>query len=307
MDAGQGSFGANSANSVGDIFAIGTAVLGQRVILKNRSILTYISLTALSLGLILTGSRLALMVLALSASIIIIRQRRFRLRIYVIGGIVALLLFTLVYWYYSNTTSGFTLLSLRREIAVAKKTGYGANAPPRLLMPDWTWQNMKALSPNSDTVTAIVGLGPGMFGSFASTNSLTPFRELIEEQFLAWVIMPGVTPGLYSGYLSLFGELGIIGLIAFIWILVVLWKKSSRAYIRAPDFFWKSIAMGGIAAILVLLIRGAAANVFEDRIVGFYAWIYIGLTLRILYFDSSIAAKANSSSQQNLNLNGRSY
>jgi hypothetical protein len=292
-DAGQGSFGTNSANSLGDIFAIGVAVLGQRVILKRESIWSYLSLVAISLGLILTSSRLALVILALAAGFLIIRQRRFRLRTYFVGGIVGLLLLLLVFWYYNNTSSGLSLLSLRREIAVATVTGYGANAPPRILMPAWTWQNMKALSPNPDIVAAIIGLGPGMFGSFASTNSFTPFRELIVEQFRLWVIMPGTPPGLYSSYLSLFGELGILGLIAFIWIFIVLWKKTNHAYSKADDIFWKSIAMGGITAILVLLIRGVTANVFEDRIVGFYAWIYIGLTFRILFRQPSGAAVKN--------------
>jgi hypothetical protein len=35
-----------------------------------------------------------------------------------------------------------------------------------------------------------------------------------------------------------------------------------------------------MAAVLVLALRGALANVLEDRIVGFYAWIVIGLAIR---------------------------
>ena len=171
------------------------------------------------------------------------------------------------------------MLSFQRAWEGASKVGYGGGEPPRLLLPEWTWQNMRYLSSNPDWLIALVGLGPGMFGSFASTTYVTPFAVLIEQQFRAWSIVS--TPNLYSQYLSLFGEVGILGLGLVIGLLVSAWKHSRRVF-NTTDPFYRSVAAGAMTGVMILAARGAIAHVLEDRIIGFYAWLVIGMALQSL-------------------------
>jgi hypothetical protein len=278
LDAGQGLFGESAANSVGDCLVMAIAILFQRLLDRRLGMVGSVTLPLLIVAFVFASSRLGLVVLTVVTAIQLLRQGLLRPRQIAIAAVGGSAVVFLVTWYYGTADSGLAMLSWRREASIATTVSYGSHAPPRLLLIGWTWQTMPSVSRQPREILALVGLGPGMFGSFAAAHYDTPYRALIAAQFEGWGVFS--TPALYSGYLAIFGELGLLGLMAVAWLLWRVGRGSWHAFRLAPDPFARSIAAGAVAAVLVLVLRGMVANVFEDRIVGFYAWLLIGMSLR---------------------------
>ncbi|MCL4539972.1 MAG: hypothetical protein M1378_10345 [Bacteroidetes bacterium] len=277
VDAGQGTFGANTANSIGDAMAIATAVLAWQLIkgkwVKKNALLAGL----LSLGVVITSSRLSLFLLpvALLSLLVVGRKLKFRYLLIVLAGGAVFLGVTL--WYYVDVARQLFLLSVQREVDVASTVGYGGTAP-RLLLYGWAWQSMGYLSRLPRLVMLTFGLGPGMFGSYVSMQNPTPFSSMINYQWDMWRAVG--TPGIYSEYLALFCELGAIGFLVVVFMYRYLWKNLWKVFKLRNDALSESVIVGGLVALAILIARGFFSNVLEDRVVGFYAWLYIGLALR---------------------------
>jgi hypothetical protein len=291
VDAAQGTFGANAANSLGDSFAIGFVVLYQRFLTGRSNGVEKVVALALSAGLVLTSSRLALGVVIGLCFILFLAQGKVSARRATLAAGLAATLGIGTFLFYRETPgAGLSLLSPTRELGVAETAHVGALAAPRLLIPAWTWSTMQETSPGSTWRTALIGLGPGTFGSYASARAPTMFADLIQEQFQTWGNIG--TPGVYSEYVALFGEFGLVGLVIVLGMFGWTLKRSMAAFKSLRRTEWSPLAAGALAATLILIGRGFFANVLEDRIVGLYAWLAIGLSWRASRLVESEHAQA---------------
>jgi len=78
--------------------------------------------------------------------------------------------------------------------------------------------------------------------------------------------------GTHNIYLQILFELGIFGLISFLWIFVVLFKKLSKEYSRDKR---GSIIMMSLA--LSYLIDGYSDNLLDTLVVDWYFWFTMGV------------------------------
>jgi hypothetical protein len=58
------------------------------------------------------------------------------------------------------------------------------------------------------------------------------------------------------------GELGLIGLLVFIWLLISIFRNSLRVYRRIGDRFSQGLTLGFIAGFIGLVILAITANAF---------------------------------------------
>ncbi len=65
-----------------------------------------------------------------------------------------------------------------------------------------------------------------------------------------------------SQYTRTLGELGVIGLGIFIWLLVTIFRSSLRVYRRIEDRFAQGLTLGFIAGFIALVILSMTANAF---------------------------------------------
>ena len=58
-------------------------------------------------------------------------------------------------------------------------------------------------------------------------------------------------------------EIGVVGFLAFIWLMVILFKTAWRSFtcVRVDDF-GRGLSLGLICALVGLLVMGVAAEVF---------------------------------------------
>ncbi|OGX15231.1 MAG: hypothetical protein A2166_00380 [Omnitrophica WOR_2 bacterium RBG_13_41_10] len=84
----------------------------------------------------------------------------------------------------------------------------------------------------------------------------------------------------HNTYLILFAELGLIGLISFLWIIALIFKNTWFVYRKAKDKFIKAFALGFLAGIFGLMV----CNIFGSRLdslalTGFF-WILAALIFK---------------------------
>lgn len=115
------------------------------------------------------------------------------------------------------------------------------------------------------------GHGPGQYGggAAAALGNTTAYDKL------------GLPFGVYGtdGYIdnnwfSLWGETGTIGLLAFLWMYVLLVRSGIRLFREGKDPFSRALGGGYAAAMLGAALIGFLSTAFEIRTFGFYLWTY---------------------------------
>ena len=106
-----------------------------------------------------------------------------------------------------------------------------------------------------------------LVGSGYSTLTKTQFNEFTEAESTD------------NDFLRTLGETGILGFLAFGWILgtvvLLIWKTYTR--VRDPIIFGFIVAMG--AAVFALLVNAVYIDIFESSKIAFTFWALVGIVL----------------------------
>lgn len=84
-----------------------------------------------------------------------------------------------------------------------------------------------------------------------------------------------------NDFLRSFGEVGLLGTIAFGLILIAVWKKIYKG-IQSSDKLIKFLSAGTLSIIVAFLINGTFIDVFEASKVAALFWMILGLNIGIL-------------------------
>jgi O-antigen ligase len=81
----------------------------------------------------------------------------------------------------------------------------------------------------------------------------------------------------HNSFLRMLSELGVLGLIAFVAVLVQAWRVSDRAVRRARDAFERAVAVGACGATVCLAVSSAFGDRFFSVIITSSFWMLIAL------------------------------
>ncbi len=104
-----------------------------------------------------------------------------------------------------------------------------------------------------------------------------PFKETFETYIRT---MP--TYHAHNTYLEIAAELGIPGLIAFLFLLFIVFKYGIKLLVNQEDKYIRIMAAGLFSGLAGLLVHGAVENVIYLTKIIIYFWILIGFILVLM-------------------------
>ncbi|MDD2688671.1 MAG: O-antigen ligase family protein [Candidatus Omnitrophica bacterium] len=121
----------------------------------------------------------------------------------------------------------------------------------------------------------VIGVGANTFMKNYKTYKESPeYRNVITSD----------TVYAHNNFLHMAGELGLIGLGVFIWLLYKLFVESKNIYYLLKDEYLKVIALSLIACLISFLVNGLAeSSLFHSR-VAIVFWYICGLILSLRKF-----------------------
>jgi len=131
--------------------------------------------------------------------------------------------------------------------------------------------------------------------SFAVEESAAARLEVLKWVIPLWLKSPlfgyGVTGvGFVEGqYTRILAELGILGILAFFWIISRLFINFLRIYRSSDDDWVEGICLGLIASLFAFLIHGTGANIFIIVRVMEPFWFLTAMVLAVPYIKRDIS------------------
>jgi len=89
-------------------------------------------------------------------------------------------------------------------------------------------------------------------------------------------------------YVRTLGELGVVGLVVFFWLLARLFKSLSNVYNSIQDDLWlKGVSLGVLASLFALCVHALSANVFIIVRIMEPFWFLVAMVLAIPHFEQT--------------------
>jgi hypothetical protein len=115
------------------------------------------------------------------------------------------------------------------------------------------------------------GVGPSMYGGGAAAAlHNTKVYDALGLPFGVY----GTDGYIDNNWFSLWGELGTIGVLVYLWMFVVLLLMSVRVFRKAHEPYVKGLALGFVGVIFAVSFQAFLATAFEIRTLAVYFWIY---------------------------------
>jgi hypothetical protein len=143
-----------------------------------------------------------------------------------------------------------------------------------------TWN---LLTEGSET-NVLFGFGPGMYGSLASFKYMPPLTDFLSNAFHQKD--RGFDPYVSSEIIPVWGELGFVGLIAFLYLLLKSFFFARACLKKYSHPLIRSLATG-LTAGSFLMIAGSFFNpVFEVQVLAYPFWLLAGLLARAVRMEN---------------------
>jgi len=98
---------------------------------------------------------------------------------------------------------------------------------------------------------------------------------------VALVLEPSDSLYVHNYYFQILIEMGIIGLILYIWIFLAAFTMTIRAFMRTEDIYLKGFALGTLATLTIISITAFVGTANSSFPVNFYTWFLLGVTAAI--------------------------
>jgi O-antigen ligase len=86
-------------------------------------------------------------------------------------------------------------------------------------------------------------------------------------------------------YLKTAAESGILGIAAFLWLLISGIRCALNSYRRLTDTYLKGLAVGLISGLLGVLLHNGVENIFEVPMMTVYFWLLTGMTAALPHLE----------------------
>jgi O-antigen ligase len=115
----------------------------------------------------------------------------------------------------------------------------------------------------------------------STTERLRSWQYVLKDWLHSPVLGRGVTGYAWADaqYVKILGETGLVGLVAFIFLIVRLWRRARETFLAEQDPFCKGLAHGLLLGIVAMLAHGIGANTFIIIRIMEPFWLCAGLVL----------------------------
>ena len=96
----------------------------------------------------------------------------------------------------------------------------------------------------------------------------------------------------HNDLVRVYVETGIAGLAAYLWLSVVLWMESWRAWRRAPAGLPRGLAVGAMASLAGVMMLSLVANVITQLVILWYFFAIVALAMAATSVDETTPAAA---------------
>ncbi|MHB0976428.1 MAG: O-antigen ligase family protein [Candidatus Aquicultorales bacterium] len=120
----------------------------------------------------------------------------------------------------------------------------------------------------------LIGLGPGTLGSYTANVFGSYYDRLMRGLFDQGTTWNNTASD--SQIVAIFAEFGVLGLIVAGWIVFVM-IASARRLFSNPDPWSRTVAVGGLAAALMLVFASVTTNAWEVQPIAAWVWMLAGL------------------------------
>lgn len=133
----------------------------------------------------------------------------------------------------------------------------------------------------------LFGVGPGTYGggTVRALNNTSVYDRL-SLPFGIW----GTEGHIDNNWMSLWGEIGTLGLICYLWLIYALFKMSYQVYKKAKDNFNRGLALGYCGVIVAVCFNAFLATMLEIRTLALYFWLFGGIIF--LFYSESCKKSA---------------
>lgn len=93
----------------------------------------------------------------------------------------------------------------------------------------------------------------------------------------------GLVPGIITDnyYFQILTEMGAVGLLAYLLLLVFLFRKGVSIYHSLTDTYLKSLALAIVSFIVAMAIMNLLTSTFDSRILNMHFWFFMGILLSL--------------------------
>ena len=126
---------------------------------------------------------------------------------------------------------------------------------------------------NIVSASPIFGWGPGQYGGGAvSALRNTTVYEAVDLPFGVF----GTEGYIDNNWFSLWGEIGTLGMIFYLWMFLGLFVFAMRQYRISKDPFVQAMCLGFAAMVIAVSFNAFTSTLLEIRTIAFYFWLYAG-------------------------------
>jgi O-antigen ligase len=115
----------------------------------------------------------------------------------------------------------------------------------------------------------------------STTERLRSWQYVLKDWLHSPVLGRGVTGYAWADaqYVKILGETGLAGLVAFIFLIVRLWRRARETFLAEQDPFCKGLAHGLLLGMVAMLAHGIGANTFIIIRIMEPFWLCAGLVM----------------------------
>lgn len=96
----------------------------------------------------------------------------------------------------------------------------------------------------------------------------------------------------HNFYMKTLAELGILGLIAFLWLCLFAFISGWKLYKESKDNFFKGLGLGFSACVISVMVTNAFGDRWSYLPLGAYFWVFFGLVTRARIINKAELATA---------------